>query len=627
MLSIIYFISKASFLWASSPSIPKGNEEGKIFASEMNEHKIGNLGQLIDPHQIPSYRGEDVEAKKFYKSGVKIEEEAKKISKHQEYAQYLYESNEKRPAFTIDQAKDPLFKRFDQVQNQAHSLTQEYKGCQDLPVGLEDRTQYSEKACFEYGRRERTTFQCERTLEVHCQNQEAGEKGYFSLDDFSVAGPSIEKRRDGYNFLFGSDGNNRFGHCQSYVNTITFTIKNLEEILEFMVAYITYDDWAKIELNGHEAFSERITTCERNQAWGKPSIELKPFLRVGQNILKITNTVQGGGRVLVNLKAVKRFPCHEKNDQFTSCPGGKSPSSAGLEGIQCVEGPGTRIIRGLSIFRDCWKWKDEYSELSPAIYTKDQLCLDLIQQGCGPIKVDCLEQEESYCRKRVLSYSCPQLEAAKTVRICGEDLTCPDGGCTKEYQEYKPATEDFKKAGTSLEVAKAILQETSKNQLALFKGTPKKCKKNVLNFKDCCKDSGWGMDLNLAKCSSEEKELGISKEHRRVHFVGDYKSGGFIDKRKYFVYCVYPSKLARIIVEQGKNQQQKGFGKARSPDCSGFTFEELEALDFNKMEFSEFYDDVMIKAENSQLPNIDETIQKIKESLAQKISAKKEGSP
>lgn len=622
----IFILTGASFLVSEAASL-NGNEAGKKFASEKNEKEIEKMASEIDPKVVPPFQGEDVEAKKYYESGVKIEEEAKEVSKKDENAQYIKESQAKRPAFNIDPENDPLFKRYDEIKQKGHALTEEYKGCQDLPVGQEDKTQYKVETCLELGSREKEIYQCDRILEVRCHNPEAGETGFFQLDDFTVSGPAMEKRRDGTNFLFGSDFINRSGPCKSYVNTITFNIRNLNEILEFMVAYVTYDDWVKIELNGQVAFSENITSCERNQVWGKPSIDLKPFLRIGANTLTITNTVQGGGRVLVNLKATKRYPCQEREEIYNSCPNGKTPSPANLQNRECKDGPGTKIIRGLSIFRPCWRWQDTYSELSAPIYTRENLCLELVNRGCGQSKAECLEEEDTFCKKRVLSFNCPHLVAAKTVKLCGEELTCPDGGCTEEYQSYQPATEDFKKAGTSLEVAKAILQEANQGQLNLFQGIPKKCKKNALGFKDCCKDSGWGMDLNLAECSSEEKELGISRERKSAHFVGEYKSGGVVDTRKYSVYCTYSSKLARIIVEQGKNQQQKGFGDARSPDCSGFSFEELETLDFNQMDFSEFYDDVMKKAANSPLPNIEETIKKIRESLAKKFPAKKEGKP
>ena len=53
--------------------------------------------------------------------------------------------------------------------------------------------------------------------------------------------------------------------------------------------------------------------------------------------------------------------------------------------------------------------------------------------------------------------------------------------------------------------------------------------------------------------------------------------------------CCFNSVLARIVNEQGRAQIGKGWGEARSADCSGFTVAQLQALDFAAMDLSEFY--------------------------------------
>jgi conjugal transfer mating pair stabilization protein TraN len=46
--------------------------------------------------------------------------------------------------------------------------------------------------------------------------------------------------------------------------------------------------------------------------------------------------------------------------------------------------------------------------------------------------------------------------------------------------------------------------------------------------------------------------------------------------------------LGRIINEQGRPQIGKGWGSAETPDCSGFTLEQLKQLKFDQMDLSEF---------------------------------------
>ena len=54
-------------------------------------------------------------------------------------------------------------------------------------------------------------------------------------------------------------------------------------------------------------------------------------------------------------------------------------------------------------------------------------------------------------------------------------------------------------------------------------------------------------------------------------------------------YCVFDNKLARIIQYQGRSGQLGiGFGGASSPDCRGITVDELQKIDFNAMDYSDF---------------------------------------
>jgi|GEM_PF-6432636 len=57
-------------------------------------------------------------------------------------------------------------------------------------------------------------------------------------------------------------------------------------------------------------------------------------------------------------------------------------------------------------------------------------------------------------------------------------------------------------------------------------------------------------------------------------------------------WCCFPSKLGRIVQEQGRAQLGKSWGSAKHPDCSGFTIEELGLLKFDEMDLSEFLSDI-----------------------------------
>lgn len=216
-----------------------------------------------------------------------------------------------------------------------------------------------------------------------------------------------------------------------------------------------------------------------------------------------------------------------------------------------------------------------------------------------------LNPSNNLCEEAQFSFSCETTNPARTVDLCAETLSCPDGDCAEEYQVQQDASEDFKRAATGMAVASEIVKEIDQDNLSVFKGDSKACKKKLASFSDCCKDSGWGTDLGLDNCSSEEKELGLLRKAKLVHYVGRYCSDDSIlgCLAKHDVYCSYPSKLARIIIQQGKSQLGQGFGSAEDPNCQGFSVEELESLDFDAMDLSEFYADVENNANNASTPN------------------------
>ena len=62
------------------------------------------------------------------------------------------------------------------------------------------------------------------------------------------------------------------------------------------------------------------------------------------------------------------------------------------------------------------------------------------------------------------------------------------------------------------------------------------------------------------------------------------------------------TKLGRIIQEQGRPQLKAfsaiGWGTPKEPYCRGFTPEEFQALDFSKMDLSEYYAEIEARAQS-----------------------------
>jgi conjugal transfer mating pair stabilization protein TraN len=153
-----------------------------------------------------------------------------------------------------------------------------------------------------------------------------------------------------------------------------------------------------------------------------------------------------------------------------------------------------------------------------------------------------------------------------------------------------------------------------------FTGRGQSCKKFAAGFNNCCKDSGWGADLGLSSCSSEEKALGQAKERKLTVDVGEYCSkkvlGICLEKKR--SYCVFDSKLAQIIQQQGRQWQLGiGFGAAESPDCRGISVEELQSIKFDRVDFSNFKEDLN---SGSAVPGDNDLLDRVKKQIEAQLN-------
>lgn len=93
------------------------------------------------------------------------------------------------------------------------------------------------------------------------------------------------------------------------------------------------------------------------------------------------------------------------------------------------------------------------------------------------------------------------------------------------------------------------------------------------------------------ECSEEELQLAVDVELKKTVYVGSYCAKevellGCIEKRK--SYCIFSSPLARIINEQGRAQLRRPYGNPEHPDCSGIAIQDLDKLDWEKIDLQEW---------------------------------------
>ncbi|EJD2201786.1 conjugal transfer protein TraN [Escherichia coli] len=73
----------------------------------------------------------------------------------------------------------------------------------------------------------------------------------------------------------------------------------------------------------------------------------------------------------------------------------------------------------------------------------------------------------------------------------------------------------------------------------------------------------------------------------------------------------------RIVQQQGRNGQLRiSFGSAKHPDCRGITVDELQKIQFDRLDFTNFYEDLM---NNQKIPDSGVLTQKVKEQIADQL--------
>ncbi|CAH6393612.1 type-F conjugative transfer system mating-pair stabilization protein TraN [Enterobacter hormaechei subsp. steigerwaltii] len=305
-----------------------------------------------------------------------------------------------------------------------------------------------------------------------------------------------------------------------------------------------------------------------------------------------------------------------------SCPFSKSEGT--LKKTECIEPGSTKtvVVDGVSypVTQACWKYKDTYMTQAAdngtcKTYMNNPTCT-LASRTCA-----FTAEDGSGCLHEYATYSC-ETRTSGQVMICGGDTFCLDGDCERAQNGKNNDFAPVVSALAALAAAGKDVAAINSVNVRAFTGSAKFCKKFAAGFSNCCKDGGWGQDVGLARCSSEEKALGKAKENKLTVSIGEFCSkkvlGVCLEKKR--SYCQFDSKLAQIVQQQGRNGQLHiGFGKASSPDCRGITQTELQQIKFDKLDFSNFFDDLQ---KNKKIPDNDTLTKRVREEIAAQLKNK-----
>ncbi|WP_354293701.1 conjugal transfer protein TraN [Sphingomonas sp. 1185] len=111
------------------------------------------------------------------------------------------------------------------------------------------------------------------------------------------------------------------------------------------------------------------------------------------------------------------------------------------------------------------------------------------------------------------------------------------------------------------------------------------------------------IEVLLQACDQQDMETAMLKGSGMCHEVGSYCTSKILGVcvQKARGQCCFNTKLGRIIQEQGRPQLKAfagiGWGTPKKPFCRGFTAEEFQALDFSRMDLSEYYTEIEARAQ------------------------------
>lgn len=343
----------------------------------------------------------------------------------------------------------------------------------------------------------------------------------------------------------------------------------------------------------------------------------------------------------------------------------------------CVEGPETRNIGGYPVYRECWRYRSQYSCVSQAMSDD---CQPLRNRGCSQIGSSCVDTNpQGACMLYEQTWQCRVSSGStSTITNCGGQQFCLDGKC---FDTGNAPDADFARMVTAMEVQREAGKYVDPSTLVVFQGYDNRCRKKLFGLVNCCKGAGSSSSLfsnlnlilgaggqvmgavgssytydalfvsdapnmvlagfealfgagggssalaglvagdlsvelfvqslvpgpwtiailaiqlsGILDCEQAEQILAMKRDNRLCHGVGSYCSSRLPIIRLCVEttesYCCFNSRLARILNEQGRSQLGRSWGGPQSPDCSGFTVGQLQALDFSRMDLTEFYAEI-----------------------------------
>ena len=305
----------------------------------------------------------------------------------------------------------------------------------------------------------------------------------------------------------------------------------------------------------------------------------------------------------------------EAGERFTS-------NHSCVNGNKICVSSGERIVDGFKAHKDCWEWaysktcnypsKDNCKQYSYCYAVGELPCLLKDHYGaCINVQREfsCKSWEPVTLDKETVKTGFVAKEGKEQLLCKG--VPCLDGNCVdKSYM----TDGDMMDSVSKLYAVSQMKGATDLN-FKLFAGFEQSCSKKATSYTNCCSTGlkGWGNSLG-AKCTKNERDLVDKRQKNLCVYVGKQnKQTMGINTIVKHHYCCFGGLFNKVIQVEGRKQLGINFGSGGSPNCRGLTLSEIMKLNFDKMDFSEFYTDIL---KRMKIPKIGDIGVRVNSSLS-----------
>ena len=589
-----------------------------------------------------------------------------------EAVQFAAKNGNSRPKYVIDRNNDPLITNSRNTINQA-KIDSEQNFCRVIKTEIP--AQYEQKQCFITTSRTTTQETCEDNVSSVCKlptPQFNVANGGVEFDTNTILSSDLKPTFAFTNKILRLDqpSVSGWGLYKEFKTRLSFNIINVDKLPSAKIIRIYQDNGLRLFVNGNKVWDKYWGSNSYGQV--STQIDIKPFLKEGENIIE-ANLYNHKGPLGVSIDIDIPVFNDCKHQVSTTCSTKQvNANVCKLDASSCettnAQGGYVNDIGAFPNQQPLGYCKKRKYSLTCTEDKQINECSENDLNNCEQLGSECTDKDqEGKCVSYNQTYRCKKSDAQYVEKTICEQKICNGENCIGKEAE---SDEDFGKSIAMMEAQReAGLYGKTPTDYNIFKGDTNRCTLKVLagsNIMSCCRtintnsqfqnkttgatttynygnqpntpttttsgsqyvyDKVFDDDSTLAviqstltlgwlECNKDEKVLAIKRGRNLCNFNRQWCSsktffGACIEKTR--EYCCFRSTLSKIINTQGRQQLNKGEG------CNGFTLDELEKLDFSRMDFSEFINEVVPKDINVEQRK--QTIEnKVKASFSQGIN-------